>query len=290
MNQSNLWQPTRRIEQAFARAMRRLAKQIAFLVKGITDPSIIIESLRDLAKSPYFRKLAEAAAMKMVTGLFRDMGRTWRQAAAANGQGRKLYKALMKELKTTGRGAQLDQLITDTTYRIVTLPTDIGKDVAAYVEREALKGRRASDIEREIQQMFPQHTKARAELIARTQVSYTQTNLIRVRAESIGINWYSWRPVGGSKGDGRTRHSHKAMAGVVVSWNDPPAPEDLFPRYTKNGRPYRNTLGHYHAGCCPNCRCYAEPLVDLDLITWPAKVYRNGQIINLTKRQFEQIM
>ena len=290
MNQSNLWQPTRRIEQAFARAMRRLAKQIAFLVKGITDPSIIIESLRDLAKSPYFHKMAEAAAMKMVTGLFRDMGRTWRQAAAANGQGRKLYKALMKELKTTGRGAQLDQLITDTTYRIVTLPEDIGKDVAAYVEREALKGRRASDIEREIQQMFPQHTKARAELIARTQVSYTQTNLIRTRAESLGLMWYVWRAVGGGKGDGRTRHSHKAMSGVLINWNDPPAPEDLFPRYTKTGRTYRNTLGHYHAGQAPRCRCYPEVLMDLDLTTWPARVYRNGRISILTRKQFEQMM
>jgi SPP1 gp7 family putative phage head morphogenesis protein len=172
----------------------------------------------------------------------------------------------------------------------VTLPEDIGKDVAAYVEREALKGRRASDIEREIAKMFPEHSKAKAELIARTQVSYAQTNLIRVRAESIGINWYAWRAVGGGKGDGRTRSSHRSMSGVLVNWNDPPAPEDLFPQYTKSGRPYRNTLGHYHAGQAPNCRCYPEVIVDLDLTTWPARVYRNGKITTMTRRQFEQIM
>ena len=290
MNQSNLWTPARRIEQAFARAMRRLARRIAALVKGITNPQRIIDELRRFAQSKEFREYAATVARKMTTGLFRDMGRTWRQAAAANGNGRELYQALMRELRVTGRGAQLDELITDTTYRIVTLPEDIGKDVAAYVEREALKGRRASDIEREIQLMFPQHTKARAELIARTHVSYTQTNLIRTRAESLGLNWYVWRPVGGGKGDGRTRHSHKAMSGVLVSWDDPPAPEDLFPRYTKSGRPYRNTLGHYHAGQAPNCRCYPEPIVDLDLTTWPARVYRNGRITTMTRRQFEQIM
>jgi AraC-like DNA-binding protein len=68
------------------------------------------------------------------------------------------------------------------------------------------------------------------------------------------------------------------MSGVLVNWNDPPAPETLFPRYTKTGRPYRNTLGSYHAGQAPNCRCYPETIVDLDLVTWPARVYRNGKI------------
>ena len=290
MNQSQLWQPAKRIEQAFSRAMRRLARRLIRLVRGVYRPDKIIQILRDYAKSDDFRKFCEAVAMRMVTGLFRDVGNSWRQAAAANGKGRELYLSLMRELRMGRKGERLDQLITDTTYRIVTLPEDIGKDVAAYVEREALKGRRASDIEREIVKMFPQHTKARAELIARTQVSYTQTNLIRVRAESLGLNWYAWRAVGGGKGDGRTRHSHRDMSGVLVNWNDPPAPENLFPMYTKTGRPYKNTLGHYHAGQAPNCRCFPETIVDLDLVTWPARVYRNGKITTMNRRQFEQIM
>ncbi len=290
MNQSDLWTPARRIEQAFARALRRLARRLNAIVKGLRDPRQIIAALKRYAQSKEFRQFAEAVAMKMVTGLFKDMGRTWRQAAAVHGMGRELYQALMQELRTGRKGERLDELITDTTYRIKTIPEDIGKEVAAYVEREALKGRRASDIEREIAKMFPEHSKAKAELIARTQVSYAQTNLIRVRAESIGLKWYCWRAVGGGKGDGRTRTSHRQMSGVVVNWNDPPAPEDLFPRYTKSGRPYRNTLGHYHAGQCPNCRCYPEPIVDLDLTTWPARVYRNGRITTMTRRQFEQVM
>ena len=51
MNQSNLWTPARRIEQAFARAMRRLARRIAALVKGITNPQRIIDELRRFAQS-----------------------------------------------------------------------------------------------------------------------------------------------------------------------------------------------------------------------------------------------
>ena len=289
MNQSDLWQPTRRIEQTFARAMRRLARRLTAIVRAFRDPRQIETALKRYAQSPDFRKFAEAVARKMITGLFRDVGRSWRQAAAVNGRGRELYQALMRELRTTGRGEVLDELITDTTYRIKTLPEDLGKEVARYVEREALKGRRASDIQQEIQRMFPKHSKAKAELIARTQVSYTQTNLIRTRAESLGINWYVWRAVGGGKGDGRTRHSHRSMSGVLVSWNDPPAPEDLFPTYTKSGRPYKNTLGHYHAGQAPNCRCYPEPIVDADMVTWPSRLYQNGRIVTVNRKQFEQI-
>lgn len=290
MNQDQLWEPARRIELAFTRALRRVARELNRIARRYTDANAIVSAMYRYASTKAFLKFAEACAMKMVTGLFHDVGRSWRQAAAANGKGRELYRALMRELRTTGRVAYLDQLITDNTYRIVTLPEDIGKEVAAYIEREALKGRRASDIAKEIQRMFPERTKAKADLIARTQVSYTQTNLIRTRAESLGLNWYVWRAVGGGKGDGRTRSSHRQMSGVLVSWNDPPAPEDLFPMYTESGRPYKNTLGHYHAGQAPRCRCYPETVIDLDLVTWPCRVYRNGAITTMNRRQFESIM
>ena len=289
MGQSDLWAPTRRIEQAFTKAMHKLMRRLIRLVKGIHDPANLIDTLREYAQSPDFRKYAEAAARKMITGLFRDMGRTWRQAAAHHGMGRKLYLALMQELKGS-RGGRLNQLITETTFRITSLPTDLGKDVATYVERESFKGRRASDIAQEIEAMFPERTTAKANMIARTQVSYAHTNLIRSRAESLGIDWYQWKAVGGERGDGRTRHAHRKISGVLVKWTDPPAPEDLFPEYTKEGRKYKNSLGHYHAGQCPNCRCYPAPIVDLDTLAFPARVYRNGKISIMNRKQFEQIM
>lgn len=287
MNQSNLWEPARRIEEQYARALRRLARVLTKIAKG-KSPENLLQALQEYAAQEAFQKFAEAVATKMVTGLFRDVGHSWREAAARSGKGRELYQALMKELRGR-KGAHLEWLIRDNVYRIVTLPEDIGKDVASYINRETLKGRRAGDIEKEIQRMFPEHTRARAELIARTQVSYTQTNLIRVRAETLGLNWYVWRAVGGAGGDGRTRSSHRAMDGVIINWNDPPAPEDLFPRCTLTGRPYRNTLGHYHAGQAPNCRCYPETIVDMEEVTWPARVYRNGRITMMSRPQFEAI-
>lgn len=284
-----LWEPKARIEREFWRALQKIAKQIVMRVRKTESPRLIGIALDHLARSPEFVRLSRAAATKMVTGLFSDQGHTWRQAAAANGKGRAIYEALRKELQGPA-GMQLRTLVDETTYRVVTLPSDIGHDVADYIAQGSLKGRRAADLEDEIRAMFPEKTQARATLIARTQVSITSTNLTRQRAEQYGLPWYIWRPVGGAAGDGRTRDSHKRTAGVLVNWNDPPAPEDLFLILNADGKPRRNTLGHYHAGCCPNCRCYPEPFIDLDQVTFPARVYRGNRIQVMKQKEFEKLI
>ena len=278
--------PKRRIEVAFRRVLLDIAKGIVMRVGETSDPQIIVATLEHLAKTPDFIRLSEAIALKMVTGLFDDTGRTWREAARNNGRGREIYQALQKEL-LGARGARIRALVKENAALIKTLPKNIADDVAAYVARETMKGRRASDIADEIRMMFPKDTKARAQLIARTQVSMTQTNLVRARAEDLGMDWYVWRACGGNNGDGRTRSTHKHMSGVLVRWSDPPAPEDLFPLRRVDGTPYKNTLGHYHAGQCPNCRCYPEPVVDLDLLKFPMRVYRNGHIERMPRKRFE---
>lgn len=289
MSRADLWEPKARIEADFRRSLLEIAKQIVMRVGKTNDPRLIRITLGHLSHSSEFMRLSRVAAMKMVTGLFADQGHTWREAARHNTSGRRVYEALRSELRGT-QGARLRKLIETVSYRIITLPQDMGKDVADYVARESLKGRRASDIAEEIKAMFPARTRARATLIARTQTSMTTTDLTRARCEKLGLNWYVWRPVGGSSGDGRTRSSHRHMSGVLVNWNDPPAPEDLFPLRRKDGRPYRNTLGHYHAGQCPNCRCYPEPIIDLSQVSWPARVYHNGNISRMNKKTFERMV
>ena len=280
-----MWMPKYRIEAAFRRQLLVLARKIIREVGTTEDANEIQQILESISQSKEYEKLCRSVAMKMVTGLFSDQGHTWRQAAAANSKGRVIYQALRKELQGPA-GKRLRELIDDTTYRIVTLPWDIGHEVADYTARESLKGRRASDIAKEIKKMFPDKTRARAELIARTQTSMTSTNLTRQRAERLGAHLYSWRAVG----DARTRHSHDKMEGVLVNWNDPPAPEDLFPILNADGKPRRNTLGHYHAGCCPNCRCYPEPVIDLDQVTFPARVYRGNRIQVMKQKEFEKLI
>lgn len=284
MNQP-LWMPKRRIEVAFRRALLDIAKGIVMRVGETNDPNLIVATLERITHTPEFVQISEAISMKMVTGLFDDTAHTWREAARNNGRGREIYQALKKELQGA-RGVRIRALVQQNADLISTLPKNIADDVAAYVDREAMKGSRASDIADEIRRMFPEKTRARTELIARTQVSMTQTNLVQARAEDLGLDWYVWRACGGNNGDGRTRSSHRHMSGVLIRWSDPPAPEDLFPLRRVDGTPYNNTLGHYHAGCCPNCRCYPEPVVDLDFLQFPMRVYRNGHIERMQRKQF----
>lgn len=279
-----LWMPKYRIEASFRRRLLAIARLIVRRVKGKENPSEIRRALLAIARTKEYRHLAQSAAMKMVTGLFTDQGHTWRQAAAASMKNRKMYEALMKDLRGDER-RRLKTLIDEVTYRIRSLPITVGHEVADYIERESLKGRRHEDIAQEILKMFPKKTNAKAELIARTQISITSTNMTRQRAESLGWNFYIWH----ATGDVRTRDSHNAMNGVIVGWDDPPAPEDLHPTIGAKGKPYKNTLGHYHAGCCPNCRCYPEPILSLDDVTFPAKLYGKGKIRTVSREYFKEM-
>ena len=46
--------------------------------------------------------MSEKVAESMVTHILKDGGKTWRQAAALNGKGKIIYKALKNELKSHG--------------------------------------------------------------------------------------------------------------------------------------------------------------------------------------------
>lgn len=283
-----LWEPKRRIEMDFRRHLLAIAREIIQRISGITDPNQLQQILIELSVSAEYRRFAESAAVRMVTHLFDDQGRTWRQATAANGKGRIIYEAMQKELQGYTGQLLMDQ-VEKNAHIIRTLPLSISLDVTEYIARETAKGRRASDIADEIEQRFPVQTRARADLIARTEVSKTQSALVEARCRRFGIPWYVWRAVGGTGGDGRTRKSHRGMSGVLVYWDDPPAPEDLFPTIGRNGRRYRNMLGHYHAGCCPNCRCYAEPVIEPDILQWPMMLYQNGAIRRISRQRFLQM-
>ncbi|WP_285860323.1 phage minor head protein [Brevibacillus sp. MER 51] len=212
----------------------------------------------------------------MVTHLFSDAGRTWRQAAKTNSRGRLIFEALQKELR--GPIGSAVRLQAERNAAIIkSLPLDVAKQVNEHVLREVMKGTRASDIAEQIKQFFPEATKAKAGLIARTEVSKTSTALTQARCEFIGADWYIWR----TSEDARVRDSHQLMDDVIVKWNDPPNPEKL------DGQ--KHAFGHYHAGCIFNCRCYSEPVIDMNLINWPAMVYYGGRIQRMTRKQFEKI-
>jgi SPP1 gp7 family putative phage head morphogenesis protein len=271
-----LWKPKQRIEKAYQRSITNLLNSVWDNVRNITDPLEIEQTIRNIVSSKVFKSYAESAAMKMVTGLFTDNGRTWRQASKANMQGKLIHEMLKKQL--AGRvGAGVQQQIDRNARLIITLPIDVAQQVTNHIKERSLAGKRANTIAEEIQQMFPGSSKARAALIARTEVSKTSTALTRARSENIGIRWYVWK----TSDDGRVRSSHKHMSDVLIPWSSPPSPERL------EGL---RSVGHYHAGEIWNCRCYAEPLIEVEYLSWPHKVYYGGRIVTMGKKQFEAVM
>jgi SPP1 gp7 family putative phage head morphogenesis protein len=243
---------------------------------GLNDPVDILRAFQVFAASKDFNTAAEATATKMVTHLFTDAGKTWRQAAFKNSRGRMIYEALKKEMRGPIGNAVRHQININAEL-IKSLPIKISREVSQHILTQSFRGTRSSDIAEQIKRFFPERSEANAKVIARTETSKASSALTRARSEGMGIDWYVWR----TSEDSRVRSSHRIMEGVLVRWNNPPSPESL------DGE---KSYGHYNCGDIFNCRCYGEPVIDLDYVDWPVKVYSNGSIQRMTRNQFESIM
>lgn len=264
----------RRIERAFIRSLNGLINQIVVGIGNESNTDTIARKLKNLSNSRDFQNAAIEKTLLMVTQVKRETDKSWREAARKAGKGNDLYNSIINSLDTDP--ASFYKVILNNASYITKLPLDISEWIVQAVEKDGLKGVRSSDITTIILKKIPEMSKNRAKLIARTEVSKTQTALVQRQSERLGLNWYIWR----SSKDSRVRSSHDHMDGVLVNWDDPPSPETIFPN--RSQKPY----GKYHAGNTFNCRCYPEPIVSIDFIQFPCKVYHNGKITTMSKNQF----
>lgn len=270
------WQPRRRLELQYQKSLTHLGQSMLADIEHLTDPFEIANVIRGWLTNRLFQHFANETAQALVSGLFTTSAKTWREAAREQSNGRAIYDALRRELQGP-IGAAVDFQIKRNAELIRSVPLDIANDIVKHIEAESMKGRRASAIAEDIFAKFPDVTRNKAKLIARTETSKTSTALTQARSESLGISGYIWR----TSEDQRVRRSHDHMDGCIVFWRDPPAPEALIG--------VKSTLGKYHAGNAPNCRCYPQPVINLDYVSWPAKVYRVGEITRMTRVEFERI-
>lgn len=271
----DLFAPKRRIERRYGRAIKKLFQAIIRAVRKSKTPQEIIKNLKDYANDPVFLADVQGLAFQMVTALFADGNRSWRKAASKGTRGKEIYAALKKEL-TGPVGNVYREAVRRNAYYISSLPLKLAERATEMAAKAYNEGRRADDVADEIQAKLGNLSYSRAMLIARTEVAKAATELTRARSEELGLGWYIWR----TSEDERVRDSHKKMEDVIINWNDPPSPELL------NRQP---SEGYYHAGEIYNCRCYAEPIVDLDSVTWPHKVHQGGKITRMTRREFEKL-
>ncbi len=201
--------------------------------------------------------------------------KTWRAAARESLHGRKIYQALRSEMGGA-LGTRVDELLHANVQLLRRLPVTLERRAQAFIAREQRRGQRASSTVKVLEQKLPQLARSQAKMLARTSVGRAETALTRARAERLGLDWYEWV----TSEDQRVRPSHNKMDRVLVAWTDPPSPEQLV------GEP--SSFGRYAPGTVPYCRCLALPLIDLDEVRWPHKVYANGRIEYVNRAQFER--
>ena len=272
------WRRIKTVEKTYLNSLLKLVKIFQKIAKySGNDQQKYKDSMMNFQKSMQYEKFINSVVKRMVLPLDVGNQRTWREAAKKATKGKFLYRLLMDELKQ-GTGNIIQQQVIENASLIRTLPSDVAEKVVQDVSENALKGARAESIEKIIRDKTDQHTRASARLIARTETAKTQSALTKARCEQLGLRWYVWRT---ALDGNRVRLSHRIMEGVLVNWNNPPSPEELVGE---------KSVGHYHAGNIWNCRCYSEPVLEIDDIRFPARVYYNGQIVMMNKSEFEKIM
>lgn len=272
------WKTTRLLQDSFLDTLSKLTDLFHYIAFSAgDDKEKYINDMRNFQNSEPFNSFVYSAVRRMVTPIAVQNMRTWRMAAKKATKNPSLYRMLMSEINQ-GLKSDIEMQIEENASLIKTLPTDVAKKVTNDISDMALKGMRASEIAKVIREQTDKHSRASAKLIARTEVSKTTTALTKARCDNLDLHWYVWRTM--EDGD-RVRKSHRIMEGVLVNWNEPPSPEALAGE---------KSVGNYHAGNIWNCRCYPEPLIEIDDISWPHKVYTNGKIQTMGKMQFEQMM
>ena len=270
--------PTRRLERAYAYEIGLRAITGRVLMPLLPEESLSDWLARIAARSQEkdIQEASQTLAERMVQWTSVLNARTWRQAAAKSLQSQKLYQLLEREMQgATGRA--VNHLIAENARYISSVPVEAARTLVDEVARAQWSGARAGTVDKMMRVRFPELLRSRIRLIARTETAKASTALTQARCEELDLDWYEWL----TSDDVRVRPSHKNLAGVIVPWADPPSPEALVGK--KSG------LGHYHAGACPNCRCSQAPVLALDDVRFPARVYWAGKVRRMTKQRFKTI-
>lgn len=271
------WDKSDKFQRDFEKALQKVVNAFKKLASSSKNVNEFQEKMNAFQESQEFQNMIRSSVRRMVTPIAVMNMSTWRKAAKKATKNPFMYRMLLKEINE-GLKSDIEKQIEENAKLIKTLPNDTANKVVEDIYKLALSGKRSSDIAKIISIYTDKHAKASAKLIARTETSKTMSALTEARSKNLGINWYVWR----TEQDGdRVRPSHRIMEGVLVNFSDPPSPEQLA------GLP---SVGNYHAGNIWNCRCYEEPLIDIDDVRWPHKIYYNGQIKTMTKKEFEVIM
>ena len=125
---------------------------------------------------------------------------------------------------------------------IKSVDTDFFDDLAVEVADAVKQGKSTTALAALIQARTGV-AESRAAFIARDQISKLNGKVVQQRQQGLGVKRYRWR----TAGDERVRDSHRAHDGKIFEWSKPPP-------------------GTGHPGHDYNCRCFAEPIFDDEML------------------------
>lgn len=242
-------------ERYYGVQLRKVAKHIEDLVK-VMDPYNVhdMDTLQRVLEryAEIVRPWASSVARRMLSDVERRDRFAWANYA------RMMGVELRREILNAPTGEAMMRLMDQQVDLITSLPREAAKRVHDLVTGNLYTGARAAEVASHIMQTGLV-TKARANLIARTETSRAATAMTQARAEHIGSAGYIWRnandykvrPELGIKGFAKLNTlkmgSHRKLEGTFHAWNDPPIADPSGIRA--------------HPGTIWNCRCWAEPVL-----------------------------
>ncbi len=233
----------RKVEARYAAQLRKIARHVGDIVKAFSPDDPLLSSKVGEALRRYGDIIggwAEATAKRMVEDVASRDKAAWMEVSRRMGRG------LRQEIETAPTGRVMRERLDEQVSLIKSIPLDAAQRVRDLANEAIVQGRRSNYIAEEIMKSGDV-AKSRANMIARTEVSRTSTELTRARAEHVGSTHFMWV----TAGDSDVRHDHKILDGKVFAWDDPPI-ADL--RSGTKALP----------GCIWNCRCFASPIIPDD--------------------------
>lgn len=204
----------------------------------VNDPRtypLITASLNEYANTLHF--WAENTAGRIITDVALRDEKTWMLYA------QDLSRGMRDQIRNTDTGAVYQAMLAEQVGLIKSLPLEAAQRIQKLSIEMMIDGGRAKEFA-EMILASGEVAKARANTIARTEISRAASAFTQVRAQGLGSEGYVWR----TSDDDDVRRSHREMNGKFVLWGEPPTLDRM--------------TGH--AGCFPNCRCYPEPVIPED--------------------------
>lgn len=252
------FKPSSAAEREFAKSLKKVAKISSAIVDSHSIGSndgvgIELDPGLQRALEQYAKKLgpwARTQSAKLLDAVQRSNKRAYTEKSKAVGV------AIRLEADDSHIGIIARALMDEQVELIKSIPMEAGRRAQKIALESVLAGTRAApdqDTVAELQKQLGLTEEVavnRAKLIARTETARANAAINQARAMSVGSGQYRWH----NSGDGAVRHSHRIykgrpLQGRIFSWDEPPTLSD-------------GMTGH--PGTFPNCRCFAEPVFDLE--------------------------